>query len=253
MPFKKSDDGKQLVLAENGMPIFIGSDGSEKPFDVDARIKQIAELTDKANKRGKEIDDLKAKYALLAEIDDLAAYVDEYKRNAEIVASLKDKEREKEENVQKRITEAIKGAVAPVALERDKLKAELETANKGLNKAVIGDSFFRSKYVAEKLVNSALAQQLFEGSFYVKDGKPVGRDANGNDIYGADGVAGFDEALSKLVEASPFKDNILKSSSGGSGSNNGGNSGANKGKITPVEAAKLSAEEFAKARKDGRI
>lgn len=252
MPFKKADDGN-LVLSENGMPIYVGPDGSEKPYDVDTRAKQIAELTEKASNRGKELDALKARYAALAEIEDIAAYVEDYKKNADTVASLKDKDREQEANIQKRISEAVKAAVSPVSSERDTLKAELEKTVASLNQAVIGNAFGRSKYAAEKLVNAALAQQLFEGSFYVKDGKAIGRDASGNDIYGSDGIANFDEALCKLVEASPFKDNIIKSSPGGSGSDSSRHMSNDKGKMSYEEAGKLSMEDYIKARKEGRI
>ena len=252
MPFKKDDAG-QLVTDDKGMPIFIGPDGAEKPYDVDARTKQIAELTEKSAKRGKELDELKAKYAALADIEDMAAYIEEHKKNAEIVATMHDKDRQTEESTLKRIQEATKSAVAPVAQERDKLKADLEEANRSLNKAVIGDAFFRSKYAAEKLTNVALAQQLFAGHFYVKDGRAVGKDADGNDMYGSEGsLATFDEALSRLVESSPFKDNILKSSPGGSGGNNGGG-GSSGGRLSPQEAERLSNAEYAKARAEGRI
>ncbi len=243
MPFKKNEAG-QLVTDDKGMPIFVGPDGAEKPYDVDARTRQIAELTEKAAKRGKELDDLKAKFAAFAEIEDLAAYIEEHKKNAEIVATMQDKDRQTEENTLKRIQEATKSAVAPVALERDKLKAELEKATNSLNQAVISDSFHRSKWAAEKLSSVALAQQLFAGNFYVKDGKAVGRNADGTDMYGSEGnVATFDEALSRLVESSPFKDNILKSSPGGSGGTANAQGGASSHKdkkfteMTPEEKA----------------
>lgn len=254
MPFKKSDDGKQLVLSENGLPIFVGSDGSESPYDVDVKAKQIAELTAKKVNLAKEVEELKAKYAILSEIEDLAAYVEEHKKNAETIASMDEKDREKEASVQKRIDDARKSAVEPVAKERDKLRAELEAATANLSKAVIGNAFGQSKYAAEKLVNVALARQLFEGSFYVKDGKAIGRDADGNDLYGANGVATFDEALDRLVKESPFKDNILKAAFGGSGGNGNETKLTNSsGKLSYEDAAKLSPAEYAKARKEGRI
>ena len=93
-----------------------------------------------------------------------------------------------------------------------------------------------------------MATQLFEGNFYVKDGRAVGKRADGN-------IANFDEALSILVDESAFKDNILKSTSGGSGGNDAKSilSGSGKGKLTYEEAARLSPKDYAQARKDGKI
>ena len=224
MPFKKNDDGS-LVMAESGHPIFVGPDGSEKPYDPDQKAKQIAELTEKAGKRGKEIEAAQAKLSLLGDVEDIEAFVSQSRANAETVASLADKERDTEAAVQKRINEAVKAAVTPVATERDALKGELSKTTDGLHRAVIGNAFLNSQYAAEKLKNPALAERLFAGSFAVKDGKPIGRDAEGNEIYGAEGVATFDEALHKLVSSSQFKDDLLKSPAGGSGTQNANGGG----------------------------
>lgn len=251
MPFKMKEDGT-LVQDDKGLPIFIGPDGSEKSYDPDAKAKQIAELTEKASRRGTDLEELKVKHKPVEDIEDLVAFVEQSKKNAEIVAAMADKDKENEENIQKRIAEAIKGAVNPLQTERDSLKKELAIALEGLNKAVIGNAFGRSKYAAEKLVSAALAQQLFERNFYVKDGKAIGRDENGKDIYGADGIASFDEALCKMVDASPFKDNIVKSVPGGSGTSQSETPRA-PGMLTPEQAASLSPEAYIKARKEGRI
>ncbi len=76
MPFKKDDKGN-LAMNENGFPIYVGPDGSEKPYDVDAKVKQIAELTEKASKRGVELEKLNARYGAMADIEDIAAYIEE--------------------------------------------------------------------------------------------------------------------------------------------------------------------------------
>lgn len=224
MPFKKNEDGT-LAMTDDGHAIFVGPDGSEKPYDPDQKAKQIAELTEKAAKRKSDLDAMQAKYAPLADIEDIPAYVAKATADAESVASLADKERDTEAAVQKRISEAVKAAVEPVAKERDALKGELSKATDGLHRAVIGNAFLNSQYAAEKLKNPALAERLFAGNFVVKDGRPIGRDTDGNEIYGADGIATFDEALHKLVTTSQFKDDLLKSPSGGSGTFSGGGGG----------------------------
>lgn len=236
MPFKKNDDGS-LVLAESGHPIFVGPDGSEKPYDPDQKAKQIAELTEKASKRGADLEAARSKLSALDGIENLEEFLSKAKANAETVASLADKDRENEVAIQKRIAEAVKAAISPITAERDTLKGELSKTTEGFNRAVVGNAFLNSQFAREKLKNPALAERLFAGSFAVRDGKPVGRDADGNDMYGADGVATFDEALHKLVSSSPFKDDLLKSPAGGSGTQggNGGSGGQDYSKLSPVE------------------
>lgn len=175
MRFKKDDNGN-FALTESGLLIEVRDDGSEKPYDADAKARQIAELTEKASKRGAELEKLNARYAALADIEDIAAYIEEHKRNAETVASLADKDRENEAKVQKRISDAVKAATTPITSERDELKAKLAKSEASLNEAVIGNAFANSAYVNERLQNAIGAQQFFGKAFYVKDGKPVGRD-----------------------------------------------------------------------------
>ncbi len=253
MPFKKNEDGS-FAQSDSGLPIFVGPDGSEKPYDPDQKATQIAELTEKAAKRKDALDKAQSSLALLGDVEDIGAFVTQAKANAETVASLADKERDTESSVQKRISEAVKAALTPVATERDTLKAELSKTTEGLHLAVIGNAFLNSQYAAEKLKNPALAERLFAGNFAVKDGKPIGRDADGSELYGADGVASFDEALHKLVSASPFKDDLLKPPAGGADTRPGGNNNfSGSGKLSPETASKLSPADYAKARQEGKI
>lgn len=251
MPFKKDEKGL-LVVDDKGFPIYVDPSGAEKPYDVDARVRQIAELTEKASKRGQEIEALKAKYRALEGIDDLGAYMEKAKKDAEAVAAMADKDKETEATIQKRIAEAIKSATTPFEKERDELKASLATAQDELGKAVISNAFANSHFAKEKLVSAALAQQLFSSRFYIKDGKPIGRDEDGKDIYGMEGIASFDEALQKLVDKSPFKENILRPTPGGSGAKESENQRSPHG-MTAEQAGALSPAEYMKARKEGRI
>lgn len=169
----------------------------------------------KASKRGADLEAARSKLSALDGIENLEEFLSKAKANAETVASLADKDRENEAAIQKRIAEAVKAATSPITAERDTLKGELSKMTEGFKRAVVGNAFLNSQFAREKLKNPALAERLFAGCFAVRDGKPVGRDADGNDLYGADGVATFDEALHKLVSSSPFKDDLLKSPAGG--------------------------------------
>lgn len=252
MKFKTTEDGKAFFMNENGQPVSIGDDGAEKPYDADGVARRLAKLLEDQAKLQSELKEARERYKPLAEVKDLAAYMAKAKKDAETVAALEGKDRDSEANIQKRVAEAIKAAVSPLEGERDTLKAELAKTTGELHRAIIGNAFGTSRYALEKLVSPALARQIFENSFYVKDGRPIGRDAAGKDIYGSEGLADFDVALSRLVEASPFKDNILKPTPGGSGGD-GSRNEPKPGAMTAEQAGKLSMQAYMKARKEGKI
>lgn len=251
MPFKKNEDGS-LVQDERGNPVYVGIDGAEKPFDVDAKLKQIAELVEQNTKAAHEIEELKMRLKPLEGVDDIAAFMEKAARDAESLAAMGEKERESEIGIQRRIAEATKAAQAPLEAERDALKKELAKSIESLNRAKISDAFARSKYAGEKLISTALAQQLFEGHFHVKNDRVLGRDHEGKDIYGPEGLASFDEALCRIVEASPFRDNILRATPGGSGTDNG-KTHQDAGGMTPDQVGKLSPEAFMRLRKENKL
>lgn len=62
MPFKKNDKG-DLVINEQGLLTYVDEHGSEKPYDVDAQVKQMAEYAKSASKRAEELDTQLANFA----------------------------------------------------------------------------------------------------------------------------------------------------------------------------------------------
>lgn len=221
MPWKRDENGSLVMDGEN--PVWIGADGKEGGYDPEARGRQIAELTAKAVKRKEELEAITARFASLEGVEDVAAFARQARLDAETVASLKDKDRENEDVVRRRIDEAVKAATGPVIAERDKLKADYEKTAAQLSMEVIGGNFLRSPYVNEKLVNPAMAKELFAGRFALRDGALVAKNPDGSDMYGENGnIAAFDEAIKRMVMDSPFRDNLLKQTSGGSGARPGG-------------------------------
>ena len=121
-----------------------------------------------------------------------------------------------EEQVRARVEAANKPLLEQLAV----AKKEVEALTAGLQQEKVNNAFTRSNYVRDKLVNGQLAADLFAKNFVVRDGKLIALDENGKDLYGADGLATFDEAIQHFVMASPYKDTLLKGSSGtGSGAN----------------------------------
>ncbi len=252
MPWKRDENGSLVMDGEN--PVWIGADGKEGGYDPEARGRQIAELTAKAAKRKEELEAISARFASLEGVEDVAAFARQAKLDAETVASLKDKDRENEDVVRRRIDEAVKASTGPVIAERDKLKADYDKTAAQLAMEVIGGNFLRSPYVNEKLVNPAMAKELFAGRFALRDGALVAKNPDGSDMYGENGdIAAFDEAIKRMVMDSPFRDNLLKQSPGGSGARPGGsgfNAGQNpwdKGHWNVTEQCKIYTENPAQA------
>lgn len=83
-----------------------------------------------------------------------------------------------------------------------------------LHKEMIGGRFARSKVIAEKMsVPSQMVQATFAGHFKIEDDEVIARDTAGNRIYpkaNPGAIADLDEALLLIVEASPYKNQILK-------------------------------------------
>src|SRR6185312_13639652 len=142
---------------------------------------------------------------------------------------------------------AIEEKYKPVIKERNELRAEI-VAEK------VGNTFSRSKYIAESLaVPVDMVQATFGRNFKLEDGNVIGYGRDGKPLFSPlrpGEVADFDEALEIMVDAYPHKDIILKSS----GANGGGAGGGNgKGNIVtraafdqpaldnPTEAAKVMA------------
>lgn len=206
-------DDKGNVVLQDGKPVYVHDDGKEVAFDAPATIATIARLNGEAKGHREAKEAAEGKLASFKGIDDPAAAI----AALGTVKNLSDKKLVDAGEVDKIKAETIKAVRAefePVVKERDKYKADLDTA-------VLGGSFARSKYIADKLaIPGDLVEARFGKHFEVKDGKPVAKDAAGNPIYSRTRpgeLADFDEAIESLVGAYPQKEHILKGS-GGKGS-----------------------------------
>ncbi|KAF1045613.1 DUF6651 domain-containing protein [Xylophilus sp.] len=211
------------VIVQDGKPVYIADDGKEVAFDVVATVDTIKRLNGEAkgHREGKEA----AERALKAfeGIDDPAAAI----KALNTVANLDAKKLVDAGEIDKVKTEISKVFETKLA-DAEKRTGELEGQ---LYAEKIGGSFSRSKVIADKFAIPAdLVQARFGNAYKIEDGKVVAYDSQGNKIYSRarpGELADFDEALETLVEAYPYKDQILKGTgASGSGAGNNGGSGS---------------------------
>ncbi len=217
-------DGERFAVTDGGRPVYIHDDGKELAFDAPGTVATISRLNGEA--RGHRERAEKAETALKAYdgIDDARAAraaLDTVKNLGEgrlVEASEIDRARSE-------AVRAVEDKFAPVAAERDALKGEIVTLR-------IGGAFDQSRFIHERLAIPAdLVRARFGDHFRFEDNQVVAYDKGGRKIFSREKpgeAAGFDEALSVLVDAYPYRNAILKAS-GASGGGAGGGQGARTG------------------------
>lgn len=237
MPWKM--DGDTLVVVE-GNPVWVGEDGAEVGVDYASTLSAIKAKNHDAMTQRQAKEAAEAKLVAFEGLDD----PDAARKALETVASLDGGsllDAEKAAEAQKAAVEAATKAMSEKVAEAN---GRAEAAASALNKEVIGGAFARSSYIREKLtVPVDMVQATFGSAFTVEDGRAVAKDASGNVIFSDENpgeVAGFDEAIRKLVAAHPNRDQILKGvNAGGAGAKPGaGGAGTGAGNWSDAKTAK---------------
>ena len=232
-------NGKKYVeLDDKSNPIRVLADGKESGIAEDA----LASANREAAERKEAIKKLESQLEPFKSIENPAEWLQNANKALETVSALPDKDKAVEERIRAQVeaaTKPLNERIATAIKENETLKAQYQ------NEAV-GNSFARSAFVREKMVDPAMAADLFKGRFVMRDGKVVALGENGEPIYGENGVASFDEAMAKFVEASPYKTSLLKGSDkSGSGANPGSGGGGGTGKAKSLADCKTDAEKLA--------
>lgn len=244
MPFKLTPEGQIAVQEVNGvkLPIHVGADGKESPFDGDATIATISRLNGEAKGHRERAEKAENSLKTFEGITDPAAAI----KALSTVKNLDDKKLVDAGEVEKVKDEAIKSVRAefePVVAKAKDLESQLYNER-------IGGAFARSKFVTEKLAIPAdMVQAAFGARFNIENGKVVATDSNGNAVFSRTKhgeLADFDEALEILVDSYPGKASILKGSGASGGGANNGGSGAG-GKKTMTRAQFDALDPAAKA------
>ena len=232
-------DDKGSVVVNDGKPVYVADDGKEIAFDYPQTLATISRLNGEAKGHRERAEAAEAKAKTFEGIEDptkalealnIVKNLDTKKLiDAGKVDEIKAEAKKAFDDQLKAVEEKYK----PIVTERDGLRVSL-------HQEIVGGSFSRSKFIADKLAIPAdLAQAKFGGAFAVEEGnKIVAKDASGNRIFSRarpGEIADFDEALETLVEQYPHRDNILKGS-GASGSGAGGSGGGNGGQKTMTRA-----------------
>lgn len=222
------DDAGHVVV-QDGKPVYVADDGKTIAFDYDATSATIARINGENKNVRERATAAEGKLQAFEGLDAIAA--------REAMEKLKDvdlgklvhqgKVDEIKIEAQKAFDQklrAIEDQYKPVISERDGLR-------NALHGEIVGGSFSRSRFIIEKLaIPPDMVQARFGQHFAVEDGnKIIAKDASGNPIFSRarpGEIANFDEALETLVDAYPYRDNIIKgtgaSGSGASGSNGAG-------------------------------
>lgn len=231
-------DEKGAVVVQDGKPVYIADDGKEVVFDYPATLATISRLNGEARGHRERAEAAEATAKTFEGIED----PEKAREALGIVKNLDTKKLidagkidEVKAEAKKAFDEQLKGVeekYKPVVAERDTLKDQLFSEK-------VGGAFSRSKFIGDKLaIPSDMAQARFGENFTIEEGRVVAKDASGNRIFSRarpGEIADFDEALELLVDAYPYRDNILKGS-GASGGGAGGSGGGGGGKKTMTRA-----------------
>lgn len=233
----KTDEQGHVVVSE-GKPVFVGDDGRETAFDVVATLASIKRLNAEAkgHREAKEAAEIALKD--FEGIDDPAAArkAVETLRNLDakklIDAGEVDKVKAEAEKAFEARLKGFEERLAPLQKANDRLQAQLYAEK-------VGGSFDRSTFIRDKLaIPPDIARARFGEQFKIENDAIIAYDRSGNKIYSdasPGDPAGFDEALAKIVEAYPYRDQIMKGT-GASGSGAAGAGGAGGGRSLPRAA-----------------
>lgn len=233
-------EGKTYAVLQYGIPVYTHDDGKDVPFDAAGTVATIHSRNAEAKTNRERAEAAEGKLKAFDGIEDAAAA----RKALETISKLDQKKLIDAGQVDAAVVATLK----PVQEKLDAATKQATTLEQQLHGEIVGGSFARSKFIAEKLAIPAdIVQAAFGSRFQVADGKLAATDANGNPIYSRKNggtVADFDEALEILVDTYPHKDTILKadnkSGSGAPGNGGGGQGGKQSINRTAFEALEPS-------------
>jgi len=231
----KLDENGNAVLAD-GKPVYIHPDGKEAPFDAEAAVRRITNLTEEKDRHYSNVEKLKEKIAAFEGIED----PEKAKKALETLKNLDDKkliDAGEVDALKRQMAEVFEQERAQLTQqleqERSEAQEKLESSAQRIRRLMIDSQFSKSPWFSgeqpKTILPPDIAAEHFGKFFKVEEDSVVGY-LNGNKILSRERVgepAGFEEALSVIIDGYPMKDRILRESGGGSGS--AGNTGAGSG------------------------
>ena len=270
----KLDDKGNAILTETGHIVFQDTDGKDLPVDVPGLYSKVEELNAESAKHRKQRNELRDKYKIIETIEDLPKWKSDAEKALTTVKNLKDKElvdagkieQIKAETIAAKDTEItqIKTEFTTALTAKDEA---LEAAGRQIRALTIGSQFKTHNYFVGTAQNPPktflppdVAESRFGQHFKLEQGKNgsptvVGYDSKGNQIYSRKKpgeLADFDEAIVRIIDEYPQKDDIMRGGKGGSGGEGGGTPPVRKVGIDAEIARMEEAHKQAMVDKEGR-
>jgi len=235
MPWKTNEEG-QLVI-DAGNPVFAHPDGREEPFNADAAMLKIKELTAEAARHRTKYNEAKqlAKPIQDAGIQNVTEYLEKASEALSLVDSYKNKKTPTAEEIE-RIKQNVAATFEARMTDKEKqhqktlqqLSDEVQQKNNLLREQIVKGYFNQSDFLKERThLLPDFAYASFGKHFVVeeKDGRleKYAVDAKGEKIFSLKGssYASPEEAIEILVKSHPQRDKLLKAGGGGSGASGG--------------------------------
>lgn len=234
-------DEKGSVVVEDEKPIFVDGDGKDVLVDVSQLFSKIKELNGESKQRRIELGELKKKYKVLEDIEDLADWKEKAEKATELAKNIDEsqlmqagKVEELKNSMKAAFEEERKGAEKSFKEKTAELQEQIDKSEGTIFDLLVTSKFAQSPSFSgsspKTNVLPDMAAKYFGHQFKVEKGsdgslKVVGYNLSGNPIYSRKNpgeLADFDEAISEIIDEYPMKDKILKSSGGGSGGKGGG-------------------------------
>ena len=99
----KQDDGGNLAVDANGNPIWSTETGEDKSVDYTGLTKRLSEANAESKARKEKLRALEERFAPLADIEDLPAYLEESSKAIEMMKAAPDMDKDIEEQVKSRL------------------------------------------------------------------------------------------------------------------------------------------------------
>jgi len=223
MKYKLTEDGKAIEM-KDGKPVVIDGE-TEITIDALGANDKITAVTKESNERRKKLGEANTKLEAFGDLDPEVA-----RKAMEDVTGMSDKGKADLEAQRDSINAAWKEKQTGWDNDKKVLTDKLFDATVGVN-------FATSKVVAGTVLPPDIAKATF-GKHFNADG--TANDAAGNTILSKQTgePAGFEEAMTHLIDNYPQKDSILKpsggSGSGGHGAGSGGDMGETKTAVSKI-------------------
>ena len=234
-------DENGVMRLVDGNPVWVSETGEKKTVDYQAMSRRLSEVNAESKTRKEKLRALEERYALLADIEDLPAFLNEANKAVEMMRNAPDRDKAIEEQVKNRLDAMAQPLKAQIEA-RDRKLAEKEKALSETlarcNSAMVKTDVLNSRLLNERVKpedRPFIQRELMRSGTVGDDGRVVYRFDGEEMIYGRNGdAATVDEAalaILKRLGIDPAVKLISQSGASGTGAPPGGAHGAGGPKV----------------------